>query len=177
MLHLQVRDRLACGASGECIPYQRLDEVDCPACRESLYGKTAERMLDVEAHYTVLHVAALARRTAPQPHITGVLGDPSKVDPNAPPGVRLRQRHATMSEDEKFEGFRRVTAMAEDTCPGCWGSITHNEHTPECRGPDPEMWEMTDAEVTAELELLGVDIEASRLRFTKLLNDLSAKYG
>jgi hypothetical protein len=134
-------------------------------------------MLDAEAHYTVLQMAALARKTAPNPPITGPLGDMSKVDPNAPAGVRLRQRAATMSEAEKLESFRRITAMAEDTCPGCVGSIANNDHTTECRGPDPEKWELTDEEVTAELELLGIDIEASRTRFRNLLDGLIAKHG
>lgn len=176
MIHLQVRERRACGApEGDMLDYKRFDEVDCPACRASLYGTSAQRMLDAESHFTVKQIAALARKTAPKPRITGPLGDPSKVDPNAPPGTRLRQRHATMSEDEKLEGFRRVSAMAEDTCPGCWGSIIGQEHTPECRGPDPEQWVLTDEEVQAELELYGIDIEASRTRFSKLLNNLTAK--
>jgi len=176
VLHLQVQSRRACGAlDGDSLDYKRFDEVDCPACRESVHGITAQRVLDCESYYTVRQLGALARKVAPNPPLTGPLGDSSKVDPNAPAGTRLRQRQATMSEEEKREGFRRVTAMAEDTCPGCWGSIAHNEHTPDCRGPDPEKWELTDAEVTAELELYGIDIEASRSRFSKLLDDLISR--
>ena len=179
MTHLQVRDRLACGISPEGetgLPYKEFELVACTACRESIYGQAADRLVVMEGHFTAEGLDRAVSRLA-TPRIEGSLGDMSKVDPTADIRTRFLQRQATMSDDEKLEGFRRVTSMVADICPSCAGSIKYNEHDTDCRGPDPLEWDLTEEEVTAELEVQGIDVEASRKRFRNLLDELTAKHG
>lgn len=63
--------------------------------------------------------------------IEGPLGDMTKVDPNATPGERLRQRNATLTPDEKVEVLRRIFDLVDDTCE-CGGSIQYNDHAEGC---------------------------------------------
>ena len=175
MTHLQVSDRLACGAPprvGPGVSYKEFEKVTCKACQGSAYGEAAERILDAEAHFEVRGLAEMANCL---PHIEGPLGDMSKVDPTADLKTRVQQRQATMSEAEKMEGFRRVTSMVADTCPSCGGSIKYNEHDEGCRGPDPLEWDLTAAESQAELELLGIDVEAAKAACLKTIDEHLAK--
>lgn len=176
MTHLSIFGKPACkSADTTVLPYKEIEGVTCPACRESLHGKAAERILDAESHFTATRMlATMARRGTPR--ITGRLGDASKVDATAPGRIRMHQMHETMSDAEKVEAFRRVTEMAADTCPGCGGSIREKEHTPTCLGPDPTEWPLSDDEVRAELEVMGIDAKAAGENIRRKVQDMLDKH-
>jgi len=176
--HLSVLGRAACNApDGVVISHTDYHKIDCEPCKKSIHGQAAERMLDEMAHYSSLQTLARLRKLG-IPRIQGALGQPDvKTPPGTPVGLRLRARHATMTDAEKHESFFRITELCADTCPGCGGSIAAGEHEQTCRGADPEKWELTDAEVTAELEVAGIDPRKSRERLSALIDAIVSKRG
>lgn len=175
--HLSVLGRAACNApDGIVIGHADLHKVDCEPCKKSIYGQAAERMLDEAGHYSALQTLTRLRRLG-IPRIEGALGKDVEVPAGIPVSLRLRMRHTTMTDAEKHESFFRITEMCADTCPGCGGSIADGHHDQSCRGADPEKWELTDAEVTAELEVAGIDPRKSRDRLNALIDSIIAKNG
>jgi hypothetical protein len=113
------------------------------------------------------------------PRINRALGDNSKVDPDAPPGVRLQQRHATMTTHEKIESLARITDFVENTCDYCGGWLPDFDHAEDCEDPDQIEWRrikgLSPEELDAELRAEGLDPDESRERFRSFLDELEAK--
>jgi len=143
------------------------DDIDCDRCKATPYYAAADRIAMENARASADFFRALAGGA---PRISRALGDRSVIKPGMTKGEQLKAVHETFTDEERAEAMHRWADQIEDTCPSCGGSIGQDDHSDDCRGPDPARWDLTDEEIRADLLVQGIDPDAAAKRFRAILD-------